>query len=72
MVVIGPADNSWAFEVEALIGIERIDAAKIEPAPTTVRHALGAFTSGVTHIEGQCVTVLDAERVLAGFKAALV
>lgn len=71
MVVIGPADNSWVFEVDALIGVESVDPAAIRPPPVTVEYSLGAFTTGVTEIDSRPVTVLDPERILAGFKAAL-
>ncbi len=71
MVVAGPADNSWAFEVDALVGIESIDPAEIHAPPVTVEYALADFTAGVTEAGGRSVTILDAERVLAGFKAGL-
>jgi len=71
-MVIGPANASWAFEVDALRGIGRIEQASLAAAPLTVEHALGAFVTGLAEIEGTRVTVLDGERVLAGFKAALV
>lgn len=71
MVVIGPADNSWAFEVDALMGVESVDPAGYRAPPVTVEHSIGAFTVGVTEIGGRGVTVLDGERILAGFKAGL-
>lgn len=71
MVVVGPAENSWAFEVDALMGIESVDPAAFRSPPVTVEHAIGDFTLGVTEVGGQSVTVLDAERILAGFKAGL-
>jgi chemotaxis-related protein WspD len=71
MVVIGPAADSWAFEVDALIGIERLDPATLRPPPVTVVYSMSAFTLGLADVDGRRVTVLDGERVLAGFKAAL-
>jgi chemotaxis signal transduction protein len=71
MVVIGSREEPWAFEVDSVIGVERIDPALVRPAPVTVAYAMGAFTSGVTEIEGRQVTMLDGERILAGFKAGL-
>lgn len=71
MVVIGPADASWVFEVDALIGIERIDPTRLRPPPLTVGHALGAFVAGLADIGGTSITVLDGERILSGFKAGL-
>lgn len=71
-MVIGPASASWAFEVDALYGIGRIDASKVSAAPLTVEHALGAFVTGLTEVDGRGVTLLDGERILGGFKAGLV
>lgn len=71
MIVIGPAENSWAFEVDELLGIESADAAAVREPPVTVAHALHDFTHGVTDIGSHCVTILEGERVLAGFKAGL-
>ncbi|MGH7245219.1 MAG: chemotaxis protein CheW [Phycisphaerales bacterium] len=70
-MVIGPASASWAFEVDALHGIGRINSSALATAPLTVEHALGAFVAGLAEVDGKAVTVLDGERILAGFKAAL-
>ena len=71
MVVIGPAEASWAFAVDGLIGVERIDENELQAPPMTVEHAIGAFVMGLAEIDGVQVTVLDGERILDGFKAAL-
>lgn len=71
MVVIGGAEDSWVFEVDAVIGIERIDPTEVLPAPVTVAYALGTYTAGIVEIEGKPVTVLDGERILKGFRAGL-
>ena len=71
MVVIDPADAPWVFETDSLIGVERIDPAALLPPPMTVECAMGAFVAGLAEIDGSRITVLDAERVLAGFKAGI-
>lgn len=71
MVVLGPADQCWAFEVDALLGIESIDPATLRSPPVTVEHARSHFTAGVADVAGVSVTFLDADRILAGFKAGL-
>jgi chemotaxis signal transduction protein len=71
MVVIGPRDAPWVFEVDRLVGIERVAAAQIHAPPVTVEHAMPAYTTGISGIGGEQVTVLDGERVLAGFQAGL-
>ena len=71
MVVVGPQDNSWAFEVDALMGVENADPTRFRAPPVTVEYALGDFTQAVTDIGGRSVAVLDGDRILAGFKAGL-
>jgi chemotaxis-related protein WspD len=71
MVVVGPAENSWAFEVDALMGVESIDPSLVREPPLTVGYSIGDFTRGLADIGGHCVTILDGERVLAGFNAGL-
>ena len=71
MVVIGPRDAPWVFEVDSLEGIERTSAAGLLPQPVTVEYAVAAFTRGIAEVRGRLVTVLDGERVLTGFQAGL-
>ncbi len=71
MVLLGPADNSWAFEVDALMGVENIDPSTFRVPPLTVEYSIGDFTVGVTDIGGRSVTILNGERILAGFKSGL-
>jgi chemotaxis signal transduction protein len=71
MVGIGPADAPWVFEVDSLIGIERIDPNALAAPPMTVEHGLGVFVAGLADIEDTRTTILDADRVLAGFRAGL-
>jgi chemotaxis-related protein WspD len=71
MVIMGPADASWGFEVDGLIGVERIPASGLGAAPVTVKYALAGYALGVADIRGERVTVLDADRVLRDFQAAL-
>jgi chemotaxis signal transduction protein len=71
MVVVGPADNAWAFEVDALFGVESVDQSALRKPPVTVEHSVADFTLAVTDVGERCVTILDTERILAGFKAGL-
>jgi chemotaxis-related protein WspD len=71
MIVIGPADASWVFEVEALVGIERIDPSTLRSPPVTVEYALADFVTGLADLDVGCVTILDDKRVLKGLEAGL-
>lgn len=72
MVVIGPPDAPWVFEVDGLVGVDRTAAARIQSPPVTVEYAIPVYTTGIAEIGGRLVTVLDGERVLAGFHGGLV
>lgn len=71
MVVIGPGDNSWVFEVDALMGVENVDPADFREPPVTVEYSIGDFTQSVMEFGGRLVTILDGDRILSGFKAGL-
>jgi chemotaxis signal transduction protein len=71
MVLIGPPDAPWAFEVDAIVGVERVEQAAIRPPPITVRYALADFTTGIADVRGETVTVLDGERILKGFQGGI-
>jgi chemotaxis signal transduction protein len=71
MIVIGPAHDCWALEVDGLAGVERLDPASLRPPPVTVAYALRSFTAGVGEIDGRCVTVLDGDRILAGIRSGI-
>jgi chemotaxis-related protein WspD len=71
MVVIGPQEAPWTFEVDRLVGIERTPVSSIQRPPVTIEYALAAYSTGIAEIHGQVVTVLDGERILSGFQAGL-
>lgn len=71
MIVMGSAAESWTFEVDALIGVERFDLAAARRAPSTVEGRLGAFAASLIDTDSGVVTLLDADRVQSGLKAGL-
>jgi chemotaxis signal transduction protein len=71
MVVVGPADARWAFEVDALVGMERVAKDRLIAPTMTVAESLRKFTEGIADVGAERVTVLDAARVLAGFEGAI-
>ena len=71
MIVMGSPSDSWTFEVDALIGVERFDLAAARRAPGTVEGRLGAFAASLIDTDSGVVTLLDADRVLSGLKAGL-
>jgi chemotaxis signal transduction protein len=76
-VVVGAQGARWAFAVDRVEGVRRIDRANTLPPPTTVRHAADGCTKYLAEIAatdgraGALVSVLDAERLSAVFARSL-
>jgi chemotaxis-related protein WspD len=66
-VVIGEPAARWAFAVDRVEGVRRIERGRLLPAPATVRHAADGCTIAIaTDGDGGApVAVLDARRVCA-------
>lgn len=76
-VVVGAQGARWAFAVDRVEGVRRIDRASTLPPPTTVRHAADGCTKYLAEITpreggaGSLVGVLDAARLAAVFARSL-
>lgn len=76
-VVIGDAGARWAFAVDRVEGVRRMDADAALPPPATVRHACDGCTRAIAEIappDGRAnalVSVLDTARVVALFARSL-
>jgi chemotaxis signal transduction protein len=58
--------------VDELLGIVHLDTATFYPPPMTVQNERQCFTRSLAPLpDGRLLTVLDAARLDAGFKAAL-
>lgn len=66
-VVIGAPASRWAFAVDRVEGVRRIERGRLLPPPATVRHAADGCTVAIVNGgEGEApVAVLDATRVCA-------
>ncbi len=71
MIVMGEASGPWVTEIDALSGVIRTDPANYRPPPITVEHALSRFTSWLVPCGDGHAALLDVQRLLAGFEAAL-
>jgi chemotaxis-related protein WspD len=75
-VVIGGVGARWAFPVERVHGVHRIDASTIVEPPATVRHAMNGCTVALapfaqTGDTTRFAAVLDAERLARLFARSL-
>jgi len=76
-VVIGEAGARWAFAVDRVEGVRRMDADAALPPPATVRHACDGCTRAIAEIaplDGRAnalVGLLDTARVAALFARSL-
>jgi len=72
MVVIGRRSEGWAFVVDELQGVVRLETKTFLPPPVTVQKQRHCFTRNLAPLsDGRMLAVLDASRLDAGFKAAL-
>ena len=74
-IVIGEAGARWAFAVDLVGGVRRVDAARTIDPPATVRHAADGCTGFLVPLEDDgreaLVAVLDARRLAALFVRSL-
>lgn len=76
-VVIGQQGARWAFAVDRVEGVRRIDASATLPPPATVRHAADGCTKCLAEIppmDGRAngiVSILDSARLAALFARSL-
>lgn len=74
-IVIGEAGARWAFAVDLVEGVRRIDAERSIAPPTTVRHAADGCTHCLVPITDDgheaLVAVLDARKLAALFARSL-
>lgn len=74
-IVIGAPGSRWAFAVDGIEGVRRVDASRAVAAPTTVRHAADGCTDRLVPVAGEggeaLVGVLDAGRLSALFARSL-
>ncbi len=81
-VVVGEASNRWAFAVERIEGVRRIEDARMLAPPTTLRHAfdgctialieLAPATSDVSALtQPALVSILDESRLATLFARSL-
>lgn len=76
-IVVGAQGARWAFAVDRVEGVRRIDASATLPPPTTVRHAADGCTRYLatlaSSVDGASaiVSVLDGARLSAVFARSL-
>jgi chemotaxis-related protein WspD len=70
-LVLGDLDNRWAFTVDIVRGVARIEPGAIQPPPITVERALIRYTDSIVQAGKEQAALLSTERVVSGFMAAL-
>jgi chemotaxis signal transduction protein len=72
MVVLGDEAHRWVVEVDAVKGVLPVSPHTYQRPPITVAAALGRYTAALVPLDGGALAaLLDAERLIAGFQAAL-
>jgi len=79
-IVIGRPGERWAFAVDSVEGVRRVEESRTLPPPATIRHAADGCTqylapipsaNGVGVVDAPLVSVLDAARLAALFARSL-
>jgi chemotaxis signal transduction protein len=79
-IVIGRPGERWAFAVDSVEGVRRVEESRTLPPPATIRHAADGCTqylapipsaNGVGGVDAPLVSVLDAARLAALFARSL-
>lgn len=71
LVMIGDAPDQWAFPVDAVCGVSGFDPGSVQTLPLTVEQSITHYSAGIIHVDGGQATLLDTERLIRGFQAAL-
>jgi chemotaxis-related protein WspD len=61
MVVVEAEGNHWAFPVDEIYGIHRINSTELQNVPATLSKATGTYTKAIINWEGKSVSYLDHE-----------
>jgi chemotaxis-related protein WspD len=65
MCVVTHERERVAFPVDEVLGVRRVDAAALQPAPTTVAKAPAALTVSLFEFDGRSVGLLDEEKLFS-------
>ena len=71
MIVLGDEPDRWTVQVDEVIGVTRIDPESYKQPPLTVECSLRRYTESLVPLDRSIASVLNVQRVLAGFQAAL-
>lgn len=70
MIVLGPDQRAWAFQVDMIDGVAQVAESELRPAPATLRRGLGTATRLLARIKGEPVAVLQPEALRRGWEGA--
>lgn len=71
MMTIAKAGEIWAFPVDEIDGIQRLDTLKIENVPVNVAKCASNFFRGIVRIHTKCIGLLDEELLFSSLKRSL-
>lgn len=71
MIVLGNEPDCWAMEVDAVHGVKAVVREAFRQPPITVDAALARYTKHLVPLPQGLAVVLDPQRVISGFQAAL-
>ena len=67
-LAVSLAGERWVFPVDEIDGVHRLEEEGLGPLPSTLSEARARHARGLARTSGRTVTLLDAERLLAGLR----
>ncbi|TWU30823.1 chemotaxis protein CheW [Novipirellula artificiosorum] len=71
MIVLGDEPNHWVVEIDSVRGVIAFTQDTFRRPPITVDAALARYTKSLVPLDQETVALLDLQRVVSGFQAAL-
>ena len=71
MIVLGDEKNRWAVEVDSVKGVVTVPQHAFRRPPITVNASLACYTTNLVPFDQGTAALLDMQRVVSGFQAAL-
>ncbi len=68
LLVVEHRQQRWVFQVEEVLGVQRVPLSELGPVPSTVARRPAHYTRGVFTREGKNVGLLDEDRLFESLK----
>ena len=71
MIVLGDEQNYWVVEVDTVVGVMAVARSKFRRPPITIDASVARYTTSLVPVDQDTAALLDLQRVVSDFQAAL-